>query len=397
MKILVVCQYFYPEQFRINDICKELVKRGHEVTVLTGLPNYPKGKVYDEYKRRRNRRECIEGVKIIRCSLVGRGNNPASMLFNYIWFAVSASLITKKIKGDFDLIYTYQLSPITMVRPAIKLKKEKNIPLVLHCLDLWPISIATGGVKQKSILYKIISQYSKKMYNGADIITCSSLPFKNYFMDELHISEKKGFFYLPSYAENDYLSVKTIDNGTFDLLFAGNIGPHLSVETIVEAANILKDKDYIRFHIVGDGLSKKQCEGMAHKYGLNNIVFYGQHTVEEMRQYYELADAFLITMVDNEVVNSTLPAKVQSYMAAGKPILGAISGEAERVIKEANCGLCCENCDAVGLAEIILEASCSQLMNEWSENAYTYYLKNFNKDRCMDALEEVLKSTLEAK
>lgn len=395
MKILVVCQHFYPENFRINDICYELVKKGNDVTVLTGLPNYPKGKILKEYKWHKNRNQVINGVKIKRCSLVGRGSSTFKMIINYMWFAIFGSIKALFMKKDFDIVYVYQLSPITMTWPAIVVKKIKKIPLIIHVLDQWPVSITTGGISKKSLPYKILTKWSKNAYSKADIITCSSKSFKNYFLNELKLPKEKRFIYMPSYAESLYDNCKTEKNDKFDLLFAGNIGPAQSVETIIEAANLLKDEKNIMFHIVGDGLSKNSCEELTRKYNLKNVIFYGYHKVEEMKEYYELADAFLITMVDNEVVNSTLPAKVQSYMLAGKPIIGAISGEVKNVIKEAECGLCCESLDYVSFAKIIKKAYKSNNKQLWSKNSYKYYKDNFEKEKCINDLEELFKKARE--
>lgn len=396
MKILVVCQHFYPEQFRINDICKELVNKGHDVTVLTGLPNYPKGKVLKEYKWFKNRNQIIDGVKIKRCSLVGRGKSTIKMMINYVWFAFFGSLKALFMKKDFDIVYVYQISPITMAIPAIVVKKMKKIPLIIHCLDQWPISITTGGVSKSSFIYKLLQKISISIYNKADKITISSKAFKKYFTDELKISKDKEFIYWPSYAESDYENLKNTIDDTFDLVFAGNIGPALSVETIVEAANILKDDKKIKFHIVGDGLSKASCEDLAKKYNLKNIKFYGFFPVSEMGKFYSLADAFLITMSDNEVVNNTLPAKVQSYMIAGKPIIGAVSGEAALTIKEANCGKCCKSLDYKGLAKIIKSVKDdNKNLNNWGKNGYKYYMKHFEKEKCIKNLEKIMKDLIE--
>lgn len=395
MKILVVCQHFYPENFRINDICYELVKKGNDVTVLTGLPNYPKGKILKEYKWHKNRNQVINGVKIKRCSLVGRGSSTLKMIINYMWFAIFGSIKALFMKKDYDIVYVYQLSPITMTWPAIVVKKIKKIPLIIHVLDQWPVSITTGGISKKSLPYKILTKWSKNAYSKADIITCSSKSFKNYFLNELKLPKEKRFIYMPSYAESLYDNCKTEKNDKFDLLFAGNIGPAQSVETIIEAANLLKDEKKIMFHIVGDGLSKNNCEELTRKYNLKNVIFYGYHKVEDMKKYYELADAFLITMVDNEVVNSTLPAKVQSYMLAGKPIIGAISGEVKNVIEEAECGLCCESLDYVSFAKIIKKAYKSNNKQLWSKNSYKYYKDNFEKEKCINDLEELFKKARE--
>ena len=213
MKILVVCQHFYPEQFRINDICYELVKKGHDVTVLTGLPNYPKGKVLKEYKFFKNRKQTIKGVKIRRSFLFGRGSSIVGMIINYMSFAISASIKAIFLRGKFDVVYVFQLSPITMVWPAIVVKKIKKIPLVLHCLDQWPESITTGGISKKSIVYKILYRWSKKVYNSADLITISSKSFEKYFEEVLGVTKReKGLIYCPSYAESNYEKTKQIKN-----------------------------------------------------------------------------------------------------------------------------------------------------------------------------------------
>lgn len=395
MKILVVCQHFYPENFRINDICYELVKRGNDVTVLTGLPNYPKGKIFKGYRWFRKRKQVINGVKIRRCSLVGRGKSTLRMMINYMWFAIFGSIKALFMKKDFDIVYVYQLSPITMTWPAIVVKKRKKIPLVIHVLDQWPISITTGGIKKTSLAYRILTRWSRNAYNKADLITCSSKSFKKYFINELKIDKSKGFVYLPSYAESDYLNIKYKNDKYFDLVFAGNIGPAQSVETIVEAANILRDNKNIRFHIVGDGLNLKQCKDLALKYELKNIEFYGYHDVKEMPKYYALADAFLITMVDNEVVNNTLPAKLQSYMMAGKPIVGAINGEVKQTIKDSDCGLCCSSYDYKTLAKLIVEMSKDKKRcKTWGENGFKYYQKYFEKNKCIDDLTNTLSKLL---
>ncbi|MFI3307181.1 MAG: glycosyltransferase family 4 protein [Mycoplasmatota bacterium] len=391
MKVLIVCQHFYPENFRINDISFELVKKGIDVTVLTGLPNYPKGKVLKEYKWFKNRNEVINGVKVKRCSLIGRGNSTFMMIINYLWFMIFASIKALFMKKDFDVVYVYQLSPITMAIPAIIVSKIKKIPLVIHCLDQWPISITTADIKKTSFIYKLLEKISRFIYNQADIITTSSKSFKKYFVKELKLTKEKKFLYFPSYAEDNYSNIKYLKDKNFDLLFAGNIGPAQSVETIVEAANLLKKETNIKFHIVGDGLSKKECEDLAKKYKLKNIVFYGYHSVDKMPDFYKLADAFLITMVDNEVVNNTLPAKVQSYMVAKRPIIGAISGEVSDVIKEANCGLTCKSLDYKNLAKIIKEASTHKDLNKWGKNAEKYYQENFKKEKCINEMIDFLK------
>lgn len=397
MKILVVCQHFYPETFRINDITYELVKKGHDVTVLTGLPNYPEGKVYKGYKWFQNRNQVINGVKIKRCSLVGRRKSTLMMGINYAWFAIFGCIKVLFMKKDFDVVYVYQLSPISMTWPAILVSKLKKIPLVIHCLDQWPISVTTGPIGKESALYKILEKMSIWSYNKANRIIISSKSFKRYFENELKISsDSKGLTYYPSYAESNYENVGQIDNGVFDIVFAGNIGPAQSVETIIETANLLKEHKDIMFHIVGDGLSRQICENLANKYKLENVKFYGFHPVEDMPQYYALADCFIITMVNNEVVNSTLPAKVQSYMLAAKPIVGAISGEVKEVIEEADCGYCTESGNYRELAQIITKVyNDKEKCSYFGKNSYSYYQNHFEKNKCIDDLVKIFTEEIE--
>lgn len=393
MKILVVCQHFYPEQFRINDICKELIKRGNKVTVLTGLPNYPTGKLFPGFRFWKKRKEIYEGIKIIRTPIICRGTSLIRMALNYVSFAINGSLKALFMKKNFDVVYVYQLSPVTMAWPGIVVSKIKHIPLVIHVLDQWPVSITAGGISKKSLIYKFLYRLSKTTYKKATTISISSQNFKKYFENELEIKDKE-IIYAPSYAEDNYKNIKTISNDTFDLVFAGNIGPAQSVETIIEAANILNKDINTKFHIVGDGLSYKKCKDLAEKYNLNNVTFYGFCKVEEIKKYYDLADAFLITMDDNEVVNNTLPAKLQSYMLAGKPIFGAVSGEARTVIEMASCGKICSSLDYKELANIILnEKDNSTKLKKYGNNGYEYYQKHFQKDKCMDDLEKILKDS----
>ena len=397
MKILVVCQHFYPETFRINDITYELVKKGHDVTVLTGLPNYPEGKVYKGYKWFQNRSEVVNGVKIKRCSLVGRRKSTLMMGINYAWFAIFGCLKSLFMKKDFDVVYVYQLSPISMTWPGILVSKIKKIPLVIHCLDQWPISVTTGPIGKESVLYKVLEKMSIWSYNKASRIIISSKSFKRYFENELNISAKsKRLTYYPSYAESNYENVGQIENNVFDIVFAGNIGPAQSVETIIETANILKEHKNIMFHIVGDGLSRQVCEDLSNQYKLENVKFYGFHPVEDMPQYYALADCFIITMVDNEVVNSTLPAKVQSYMLAAKPIVGAISGEVKEVIEEADCGYCTDSGNYRELAQIITRVyNDKEKCSYFGKNSYLYYQNHFEKNKCIDDLVKIFTEEIE--
>lgn len=398
MKILVVCQYYYPEPFRITDICETLVRRGHEVTVLTGLPNYPEGIMPAEYRKGKKRQEKINGVNIIRTYEIARGNNAAKLFLNYFSFALSASIKAYFMKEDFDVVFVNQLSPVMMGIPAKIYKKRRHKKVLLYCLDLWPESLAAGGIRPGSMVYKIFLKISQNIYKSADMILVTSTMFKEYFRDTLGLSMDKIEF-LPQYAEEIFEINNTIESNKmmnekkeFNFVFAGNIGDLQSVETIIRAANELKNNETVMFHIVGDGSKLADCKNLSQELSLKNIIFHGRKPVEEMPDFYDMADAMLITLKNNQTLSYTLPGKMQSYMAAGKPVLGAINGETQLVIRESGCGLCCTAEDYKGLAGNIIHFINNENKEQMGVQAKKYYKDNYSKENFLDKLEKALMS-----
>lgn len=392
MKILVVCQYYYPEPFRISDICESLAKRGHAVTVLTGLPNYPEGRVLQEYSHGRKRNEVRHGVNIIRCFEIGRGKNKFGLFLNYFSYAISATLKALFIKENFDVVFVNQLSPVMMGIPAIIYKKIHKKKILFYCLDLWPDSLAAGGVTENSIVYKAFYKISRWIYNSADVILVASNMFADYFRNTLKMNIA-NIEHLPQYAEDIFIQRKKNSikkSKEYNFVFAGNIGDMQSVETIVRAANELRAYTSIVFHIVGDGSHLAECKKLADRWRLENTNFYGRHPVDDMPKFYKMADAMLITLKDNQALSYTLPGKVQSYIAAGKPIIGAINGETRRIIDEADCGFSCEAEDYKSLATLILKFCHSDRKKQMEINAQEYYAKHYSKENFMDVLEAAL-------
>ena len=383
MKILVICQNYYPEQFRITDICEELVKRGNEVAVVTGLPNYPEGKIFNGYRHGKKRDEVINGVKVHRCFTVGRKHGIIFRFLNYYSFAISSKKYAKKIKEDFDIVLVNQLSPVMMANAGIAYKKKHNKKLVLYCLDLWPESLIAGGIKRNSIIYKHYHKVSEKIYKQCDKILVTSKCFSDYFREEFGIENTA---YLPQYAEDLFSAEdcrKTPDEN-LDLMFAGNIGAAQSVETIIGAAKLTQDIPNLRWHIVGDGSELENIKKSAE--GLNNVYFYGRQPLEKMPEFYAKSDAMLVTLKKDPVLSYTLPGKVQTYMAAGKPIVGAIDGETKRIIEEADCGICSASEDVESLVENLKTFIRQGGLTVKSENAINFYNKNFTKDSFFEKL-----------
>lgn len=390
MRILVICQYYYPEPFRITDICEELVKRGHKVTVVTGTPNYPMGEIYKGYEKGKRKYETINGVKIHRCFTIGRKGGTVKRFLNYYSYAFSSSIHAIFLKNDYDVVFVNQLSPVMMAYAGMVYKKIHKKKLVMYCLDLWPASLCAGGIKESSVIYKIFHKISAHIYRQADGILITSNMFKEYLNKQFGIS-KKQIRYLPQYAEQLFdpkTCAKEPDEWT-DLMFAGNIGKIQNVEIILKAADKLRNQK-ARFHIVGDGTDLERLKELAVKMKLDNVIFYGRQPLEKMPEYYSMADAMLVTMANDPVLNLTLPGKVQTYMAAGKPIIGSINGETMRVISNSKCGYCGKSDSCQELVESILLFIQNKNKMQLSQNALNYYKNNYNIKSFMDKIETEL-------
>ncbi len=378
MKILVICQYYSPEPFRIADICEELVRRGNEVTVVTGTPNYPMGEIYPGYENGQKTNEVLNGVKIHRCITAPRKTGTVNRLKNYFSYPRESKKYVKTLDDNFDVVFVNQLSPVMMAEAGIWYKKKHKKKLILYCLDLWPESLRVGGIKKDSAVYKFFRLISKKIYRAADTILITSRSFRDYLTGMFGVLDEK-ISYLPQYAEAQFLDLKEKkQDEVFHLLFAGNIGKAQSVETIIEAARLLRDEKTV-FHIVGDGIAleglKKQAEG------LTNVIFYGRKPLEDMPKYYEMADAMLVTLTDDPIISLTLPGKVQTYMAAGKPIIGAIDGETAIVLNDAQDGYCGSAGDSEALAENIIKLIKSGKTTEIGRKNREFYLSTFSKEK----------------
>lgn len=401
MKILVVTQYFWPEEFRINDICEGLVEKGHDVEVLTGLPNYPKGKLFKGYSFFSRGVKEYKNIKINRCYLVERGqNNFIKLALNYISFVISSLFhIPKFIGKKFDNIFVFQISPITTAIPAIILSKIKRVPSSIYIQDLWPETFySIVNIKNKTI-QKIFKKMCIKIYNSFDQLLIASEGYRNILIDSGIDASKIS--YLPQWGEDIYdkpVNKEIIDidkkDDDFIVTFAGNIGKAQSVDTIIKAANECKKNDNIKWLILGDGSEFPNIQSMVKEYNLEDTVkLLGRKPSTDMPKYFSQSDALIVTLKNTDILKITLPAKVQSYMASSKPIVGAISGAGMKVIKESNCGL-------VGEAEDF-EALCKNVTDLYKmrkeerdilgKNGKVYFNNNFKREMLLNKLENNLK------
>jgi glycosyltransferase involved in cell wall biosynthesis len=398
VNILIISQYYFPEQFRINDICEELVNKGHAVTVLTGLPNYSDGKVPNEYKWFKKRKETINGVKVIRCWEIGRRKNSLSLALSYMSYMISASLRAVFLFERYDIVFGYQMSPITQILPGMVYKWLRKKPLLIYCCDLWPESVKSLFKNENGTIYKIANYISNKVYKSGDLVAISSLPFKEYLF-QIHGIDSNKMPYLPQHAEDTYLEVDFTpeDNECIDFLFAGNVGIAQDMDCIINACDINRNLKGYKVHIVGDGSYLQRTKQLVMEKNLVDIfVFHGRHPLDSMPKFYKLADACLLTLKADNMTGLTMPSKLQGYLAAGKPVIGAINGAATDVINSSNCGVCVNASDSIALAKVMENfVKNPTLYKNCGENGREYFRNHFTKQKFTKNLEKILNGLLE--
>lgn len=399
MKVLFITQYFYPEVFRGNDIAFDLVKRGVEVTVVTAIPNYPGGSFFKGYGLFRKRKETIQGVKVIRIPVFPRGKGgKVQLLLNYFSFAFFASAYTIYLAftKKFTCCFIQQLSPVTLALPAVVYKKIRKIPIYTWVLDLWPESLTSaGGVTNKYVL-AFFDQIVKSIYRNSDRILISSQRFSESIKLKGNFEDR--LIYFPNWAEEIFtqysnFTIPELPIG-FKVVFAGNIGESQDFESIIKAAVELKEMKDIKFIIIGDGRKKQWVDDCIKKEQLEETVFtLGRYSLESMPAFFVRADAMLLTLKDELVFNQTVPAKLQAYMAAGKPVIAMLNGEGTDIINKANCGYTTNAGDYKNLAGIIQKMKDLRVEEReyLGENGKKYCELNFSKKTCLNNLYNIIR------
>lgn len=401
MKVLIVSQYFYPEEFRINDLARELVSRGHSVSVLTGKPNYPKGEYYDGYHYKGVIKEDFYGVEVIRVPLRKRGSGGGKNLaLNYFSYVFNANKYIRKNVMKYDSILCYEISPITQAYPALYCKKRYGGKVLLWVQDLWPESVTAAGGITNGLVLGVLDRMVKQIYRKCDVLLVQSEGFKESILSKGDFSSK--IVYVPNWAEDQYLEKKHTNWETinammpdgFKVMFAGNVGVAQDVESIIKAAYETKQIPEIKWIIVGDGRAREYVEEKSRQMGLeNNVFFLGRHPMQEMPTFFSFADAMIVSLKDEYIFSLTIPAKTQSYMASGKPIVSMLNGEGNRIVEEAKCGLTAPSGDYRKLAEnvITLYHSNRDQLIQMGENGLLYYKQHFDKKTVVDTLLKVMK------
>ena len=397
MRLLVVSQYFWPENFRINDLVAELVRRGHQVTVLTGLPNYPDGRVFQHFRDDPVRYSQYEGAEVIRVPLMPRGKGGLRLMLNYLTFAVSALAVgVWKLRGrQFDVIFAYQLSPVTVGIPATLLRTVKRAPLAFWVLDLWPETLQAIGVVRSPVLLHAVGKLVSFIYKRCDLILTQSKSF----IPQIKKYAGKGsrVQYFPSWAESIFVLQNTIPAeevpskpGSFNVMFAGNIGDAQDFPAILTAAESLKSHAHIRWLIVGDGRKARWVADEIKRRNLQDcVLMLGRHPVERMPSFFKHANALLVSLKDEPIFSMTIPGKLQSYLAVGIPVVAMLNGECAEVVENSRSGLTCAAGDHAGLAAAVLTLA-EMTDDEWDamgRNGLDVSVSQFNRDTLFDQLE----------
>lgn len=399
MNILIVSQYFWPENFRINDLALALDEAGHKITVLTGLPNYPEGEIYKGYKWKVTR-EIYKNINIIRVPIIPRGNASNIRLFlNYLSFAVIASVSSPfLVKGNIDKIFIYGGSPLTKAIPAILLKKIKKAPVFLWVLDLWPESVFVNNRIKSKVIFLLIKLMTRWIYKNSDYILLQSKAMFEPVIE--NGADNKKLIYFPSWAEDQFLEepndfseksiIENLPNG-FYVSFAGNIGEGQDIETIIDAAEELKDQKSIHWIILGYGSKYDWLIRNIKDRDLKNVHALGKRPLVTMPMYFKFTNVLLASLKKKNIYALTLPGKVQSYMASAKPIIAMIDGESSRIIKESKSGISVDSEDKDGLIDAVMRMSQMSLeeLDQMGQNGRQYYLENFQLEKSLEKLDRL--------
>ncbi len=405
MKLLIVSQYFWPEGFRINDVAKTLLEKGIEVEVLTCKPNYPYGRVFVGYHSSGCQQENYQGLNINRIPFFPRGSSGWRLALNYLSFVVSGLLFGPWMlrKKRFNVIFIYAPSPILQAIPAIFLGWLKGCPVVLWVQDLWPESLsATGHVQNRAVL-SLVELVVRYIYRHTDLLLVQSRAFE---APVCALASGTPIVYYPQSVDDAFAMPATgeipqvdgLGEG-FSVMFAGNIGAAQAVGVIVEAASLLREYADIHFVVLGEGNSRKWMLKELRQRGLTNLHLPGRFPLETMPSFMQKASALLVTLADQPIFAATVPARVQAYLAAGRPIIACLNGEGARLVVEAGAGLATPAEDAKALADTILHLYRLSPVErkKMGDNGRRYYQEHFDHDQLVDQLIEHLRSACEHK
>ena len=407
LNILIVTQYYWPENFRINELSYELKRAGNNVIVLTGHPNYPSGKIFEDFKNKPDKYKIYKGIEIIRVPVIPRGNNRLSLFINYLSFSINGTFlgILKLYKRKIDIVFTFQTSPVSVGIPSSIINSIKKSSQIIWILDLWPETLSAIGIIRKKWQLDIIRRLVSIIYSNCEIILVQSKSF----IKKIKNFNKDKIIYFPAWPESDFIKsskrpakeiIKKKD--IFTILFAGNIGEAQDFPSIIKAAEKLVAKKFYKFRIitVGDGSKKDWLIKEVKRKKLDNYFeILNQYPLERMPSFFAHADSLLVSLKNEEAFNMTIPGKIQTYLTSGIPILGMLNGEGAKTIISSKSGYVCAAGDFEGLSKIIIKMSfiTKEKRKELGKNGKSFCRQQFNKERLIDKLQSIIEELYFAK
>lgn len=396
MRILFITHYFQPEpNFFIGlPFAKELVKRGHQVQVLTGFPNYPGGKIYDGYKIKFIQKEVMEGIPVIRVPLYpSHDRSSAKRILSYISLSLSQAVIGPWAIDKADVAYVTQ-GPATIGLPSIVHKVFRRIPFVYNIQDLWPDTLLSTGMFNNKLGLKMVNGWCNFVYKRAAKVVVIAPGVKQTLIKRGVSPDKIEIVYnwcddSLIYRENPDLNLKKslAMDGKFNIVFAGNMGKAQAMDSVIDAAEIIsRTNNDVQFVFIGSGVEVDRLKEKVKNLQLNNVLFHGRKPISEIGPILRLADVLLVHLRDDPLFSITIPSKTQAYMAIGKPILIGVKGDAADLVKSANAGLCCEPENPQSIASAVknlYEMDKSQLL-QMGINAMNYYDRNLSFQTAVD-------------
>lgn len=406
LRILIVSQYFWPEDVRVNELAIGLVERGHDVTVLTGLPNYPTGEIFPTHGWRGPWTQTHKGVRVVRAPLIPRGRkSKMGLVLNYFSFALTASVLALfRIGRRYDAVFVYEISPVTVGFPGMVAAWKTDAPMFLWVLDLWPESLSASGMLNSRFAERVASWLARRVYAGSDVILASSRGFENSICRVA--GERRQVRWFPQWEDLRKSTVSIGETGLpllpegFKVMFTGNVGASQDFETVVGAASLLKDRTDIQFVIVGDGHKLDWVREEVAKRGLTQTFHcLGRFSSNTMSAFYKQADTLLISLRDEPAFAVTVPAKLQSYLAAGKPIVSCVSGEVRKIVSDSGAGIAIDAGSAEALAAAIVELAAKSPSEraDMGRRGRAYMENHYNMDRLFDQLVEWFRAAKRAR
>ena len=389
MKILAICQYYYPENMVFTNICEELVKQGNDVTVLTGKPNYGYGEIIPEYKKVKF--EVINGVKVHRVNLIARKKSRLSIINNYLSFWSNSKKWIRNCKENYDIIYSMSMSPVTILSSGNFYKKKHHVKHVVHCVDLWPESVlVTHAVRKNSLMYKVLYKWSYDLYKQVDHVIIGSPSYKEYFETVLKLEKKTSFVALPSLVEELNTEPHQYEK-KFNILYCGNLGLIQLIDLIPQAMSLVDNPD-VQFHVIGMGPKSDELVKLIKEYKLEDkVIYHGPIPAKKASAYFASADALYVSLKNDGYVGKTIPNKLVMSMAFGKPIIGVLDGDGKDILLSSGGSMVAEP-NKESIADTINKMASLSIeeRKRLGELNRAYYLNNLSIKRSGELINQIL-------